>query len=335
MAQTIRLGNLSIGYRGRKGISTVARDISATIHGGCLTCLIGQNGAGKSTLLRTVAGFQPLLGGTVEICGRDISGYTRKELSRTVSVVLTERPDVTNMTVREMVCLGRSPYTGFWGTFSDEDAAAADEAIGMVGIAPLSTRRIRTLSDGERQKAMIAKALAQQTPVILLDEPTAFLDFPSKVGMMRLLHRISRETGKIVFLSTHDLDLALQIADTLWLMAPGGRIATGTPEDLALDGVLPAFFSHEGMVFDTATGLFLADVPQTATAGVTGIHGIRRSMLCKALRRCGITPSDSLRPDCNIEICDDAFIVRKGGMEIHAGTVGGVISAVCGRRAGV
>ena len=218
----IRLDNLSIGYRSKKGTKAVASGITATIRSGELTCLIGPNGAGKSTLLRTLAGFLPKAAGTASLRGRDIGSYKPRELARLVGIVLTEKPDTGCMTVAELVALGRSPYTGFWGTCSDADRRAAARAMADVGIGHLAGRRVATLSDGERQKAMVAKALAQQTPVILLDEPTAFLDFPSKVETMRLLRGIARHTGKVVFMSTHDLDLALQAADTLWLMARGG-----------------------------------------------------------------------------------------------------------------
>ena len=211
----IRLDNLSIGYRSKKGTKAVASGITATIRGGELTCLIGPNGAGKSTLLRTLAGFLPKAAGTASLRGRDIGSYKPRELARLVGIVLTEKPDTGCMTVGELVALGRSPYTGFWGSCSDADRRAAARAMADVGIAHLAGRRVATLSDGERQKAMVAKALAQQTPVILLDEPTAFLDFPSKVETMRLLRGIARHTGKVVFMSTHDLDLALQAADTL------------------------------------------------------------------------------------------------------------------------
>ena len=165
--ETIQLKNLSIGYQTRHGVKTVAEGISGSILSGQLTCLLGPNGVGKSTLLRTLSAFQPKMGGEVlfrsqETGGsfREISTFSDKELSRLIGVVLTEKPDVRNMTVRELVSLGRSPYTGFWGTYSKEDLRVVDEAISLVGIEALSQRMVHTLSDGERQKAMIAKALA-------------------------------------------------------------------------------------------------------------------------------------------------------------------------------
>ena len=182
-----------------------------------------------------------------------MSEFTNKEMSRLVGVVLTARPEAMNMTVEETVALGRTPYTGFWGTLSDEDKRIVGESMEHVGISRLARRVISTLSDGERQKMMIAKALAQQTPIIFLDEPTAYLDYPSKVETMLLLSRLSHDMGKTIFMSTHDLELALQTADTLWLMAGDGRIHTGTPRELAASGDLSAFVERSGITFDKDT----------------------------------------------------------------------------------
>ncbi len=178
--ESVELHQLSIGYRGKKNVKTVASGINATIRRGELTCLLGANGVGKSTLLRTLSAFQPKLGGNIYLDGHDIEELTTQQLSRLIGVVLTEKPDVKNMSVADLVALGRSPYTGFWGTNTKEDWAIVNEALEQVGITELRERLVDTLSDGERQKVMIAKALAQQTPVIYLDERTAFLDFPRK-----------------------------------------------------------------------------------------------------------------------------------------------------------
>ena len=251
--ETIRLSQLSIGYKTRSGTKTVAAGMTATIRAAELTCLLGANGAGKSTLLRTLSAFQPKLAGEVFIAGREISQYTSKELSRTIGVVLTEKPDVRDMTVSDLVGLGRSPYTGFFGALTASDRHMVSQAISQVGIEPLSRRMVHTLSDGERQKVMIAKALAQQTPIIILDEPTAFLDFPSKVETMLLLRRICRETGKTIFLSTHDLELALQTADSLWLMDREHGLSIGTPQQLAQQGALSRLVERRGIHFDRET----------------------------------------------------------------------------------
>lgn len=252
---TVVLKNLSIGYTQKGSEKVVAQGLNAAINSGELTCLLGCNGVGKSTLLRTLSSFQPALGGDVMLYNDATSGlspltsYTDKELSRMIGIVLTEKPDVRNMTVEDLVGMGRSPYTGFWGTLSADDKQIVADAIRMVGIEPLRGRMIHTLSDGERQKVMIAKALAQQTPIIYLDEPTAFLDYPSKVEMMQLLRRLAHEQQKTIFLSTHDVELALQLADCLWLMEPN-VLSVGTPRQLAGDGALSRFVERDGIVFE-------------------------------------------------------------------------------------
>lgn len=249
----ILLHNLSIGYRLRHSAKTVANGICASIRAGELTCLLGPNGVGKSTLLRTLAAFQPKLEGTItyRVDEKDVEveSLSDKQLSRLIGVVLTEKPDVRNTTVRELVSLGRSPYTGFWGRLSKDDERIVDESILQVGIETLANRLVDTLSDGERQKVMVAKALAQQTPIIFLDEPTAFLDFPSKVEMMQLLRRLARSMQKTVFMSTHDLELALQVADTVWLME-SSTLNIGSPRQLAENDALTRFVEREGIVFD-------------------------------------------------------------------------------------
>ena len=249
----VALSQLRIGYQGKKDVKTVAENINATIRQGELTCLLGANGVGKSTLLRTLSAFQPKLGGSIMIDGHEINEYSSKKLSQLIGVVLTEKPDVKNMSVRELVSLGRSPYTGFWGTCSKEDLCIVDDAISLVGISNLKDRMVDTLSDGERQKVMIAKALAQQTPVIYLDEPTAFLDFPSKVEVLLLLRHICQEQQKTIFLSMHDLELALQIADCIWLMDRQEGLSIGTPQELAVSGVLGRFVERKGIHFDSET----------------------------------------------------------------------------------
>ncbi len=316
--ETIRLTGLSIGYRGKHSVKCVADDISQAIHSGELTCLLGENGAGKSTLLRTLSGFLPPLAGEISILGRPLSSYKERELATVIGVVLTEKNNLQNMTVRELVGMGRSPYTGFWGRLSADDRRKVDDALSLVGIAALSDRMVQTLSDGERQKVMIAKALAQETPIIFLDEPTAFLDYPSKVEILHLLHRLSREMHKTIFLSTHDLELALQIADRLWLMPrrpdpekrgsadgsadgsaggqevghgggrKGGRSVTvGTPEDLSLDGTLDMFFRRKGVAFEKQTGLYRIEPEYRAEVRLTG-DPVACEMVRKALRRNGI-----------------------------------------------
>lgn len=225
---TLKISNLSIGYKSKE----IASDLNAKLESGKLTCLVGRNGIGKSTLLRTLAGFQPSLGGEMMLGDRLLAVMDMRQKARHISVVLTGRPELQQMTVYDIVSMGRSPYTDMWGKMRDEDNAIVEACIRQVGIESLATRNIETLSDGECQKVMIAKALAQQTPIILLDEPTAFLDYPSKAETMRLLKQIAIENHAALLLSTHDMEMAIRMADQFWVMTTDHRLITGTPSEL-------------------------------------------------------------------------------------------------------
>lgn len=213
----ITLKNLVVGYPDGRHTRQLNHAANEEAHDGMLTCLIGANGAGKSTLLRTIAGFLLPLEGTVLLGGDDVRALSPRQRAERMAVVLTDRPDVMCTTVWEMVATGRAPFTGFWGRLSGKDRNIVTRSLRLVGIEWMADRTVASLSDGERQKVMIAKALAQQTPIVLLDEPTAFLDYPSRVEVMQLLLNIAHEEHKTVLLSTHDLDLALQTADRIWL----------------------------------------------------------------------------------------------------------------------
>ena len=223
---SITLRDLSVGYQHpRRTPTTVLAQLNATLHAGQLTCLVGANGIGKSTLLRTLAAFQPPISGQMRYYSDEqavpinLATLSQVRLARLVSVVLTAKPSVENLSVEQIVALGRSPYTNIWGTLRADDRRMVAWAMDVVGITNLRHRLVLTLSDGERQKMMIAKALAQDTPVILLDEPTAFLDYKSKVEVLGLLARLAHETNKMVLLSTHDLEQAVHAADALWVVA--------------------------------------------------------------------------------------------------------------------
>lgn len=224
----ISLSHLSVGYTASQALVS---DVNVELQSGQLHCLIGRNGIGKSTLLKTLTGFLPKLSGDLLLDGQGIESFTQQALARKISIVLTQKPDVLNLTVAEVIGLGRSPYTGFFGKLRVRDCAVVDDAIRSVGIEPLRHRMIQTLSDGERQKVMIAKALAQETPIILLDEPTAFLDFPSKAETFQLLRSMAHEKDKLIVLSTHDLELAVRFADCL-LEVEEGSLHTVTAAEV-------------------------------------------------------------------------------------------------------
>ena len=224
----VELRGLSIGYSGH----VVAEGLAAQLRAGELTCLIGRNGTGKSTLLKTVAGLLPPLGGDIMVVddGKESPLLTQRD----IAVVLTERINIQGMRVRDMVGLGRSPYTGFFGVLNERDNEIVTEAMKLAGLPPeqYAHRLINEISDGEKQKAMIAKAIAQQTPVILLDEPTAFLDYPSKEETMLMLRSLAHEQGKAILISTHDLDVAQRTTDAAWFFSNGAIEELSDPSSM-------------------------------------------------------------------------------------------------------
>ena len=248
-APALILSNLAIGYAHGKSKHQIVDVINTSLYSGELVSLVGLNGAGKSTLLRTISAFQPPLSGEIKYCGADIRVDDASQLSRYLAIVLTGREPIYNLSVREVVAMGRMPYTGFFGLNTERDKQAVNEAMEMLGISALAHRMIETLSDGERQKALIAKAVAQATPVILLDEPTAFLDFASRVNLMLSLRTLAHNSGKAILLSTHDLELALRLSDRLWLMDKKQMYA-GSVEELSQSGALASFIDNDGIRYD-------------------------------------------------------------------------------------
>lgn len=217
----MKLSSLSVGY---KGSAPIVKAIEAELSCGEFICLLGRNGSGKSTLLRTLAGLQePLSGSIISSCASD-------SLAPTSSLVTPHCPELYHTNVRELVGYGRLPYTDLFGRLTKTDLQAAEDAMQRVGILELADRLILTLSDGERQKALIARALAQATPILLLDEPSAFLDYPSRRQLMSLLQRLSHEEGKAILLSTHDVELAAAYADRLWILNEH-RLEIKNPQD--------------------------------------------------------------------------------------------------------
>lgn len=255
--EVLRTDSLSIGYRrARRDAAVVASGLRFALRPGELVCLLGPNGAGKSTLMRTLARLQPALSGRIWLDGRPLEELRPGQLARRLSVVLTDRVDVGAMSGFGLASLGRHPYTGWTGTLSVRDERIVQWALHAVRADGLTDRLIVEMSDGERQKILIARALAQEPRVMLLDEPTAFLDLPRRVEVMDLLRRLARENGQAILLSTHDLDLALRNADRLWLLSADGALFDGAPEDLVLSGAFERVFSAEGVSFDRDRGSF-------------------------------------------------------------------------------
>lgn len=244
--------NLIIGY---KGVQPVQANLDLALDEGQLLCLIGPNGMGKSTLLRTLAHLQKPLGGVVLVNGKDVSKMSNRDLALSVSLVLTDRINVPNLKVSDLVFAGRYPHTSWLGGKSAEDRRIVDDALRMTNLAHKRDAFVDELSDGERQRAMIAKALAQDTPIMLLDEPTSHLDLPNRVEMVLLLRQLVRSTRKTIVFSCHELELALQCADLIWLMDKAG-VKSGIPEDLVLDGSIEHCFVGKNLTFDKRNGTF-------------------------------------------------------------------------------
>lgn len=262
MEETIvnKARHLCIGYRTGKQEKIVHSDLNFELKAGELTCLLGANGAGKSTLLRTLSASQPQLGGELLLMGKPLAKYSEKERSRTIGVVLTDRTFAGGLTVYELVGLGRQPHTGFFGRLTKEDKRIIEEAMENVGIAHKARNYTAELSDGERQKVMIAKALVQECPLILLDEPTAFLDVVSRIEIMHLLHRLAIEQDKAILLSTHDIEQALVLSDKLWLLTKGEGLQCGVTEDLILSHRMDSLFPHKDIRFDYDHGVYYPTV---------------------------------------------------------------------------
>ena len=250
MEPLLRTQDLAIGFGSRRlmeGISIEARS-------GELIALLGVNGIGKSTLLRTLAGMRASLAGSVTLSGHALERLSARERARQVAVVLTGRPAVGAMDVRSLVALGRHPWTGAFGRSTATDDQAVDDALRKAGAEHLAERALATCSDGECQKALIARALAQHTPVILLDEPTAFLDLPNRAAIVRMLKDIARQEQKAIIFSSHDLQLALDLCDRVMLMRHTGSLWQGTPQAALTSGELERAFAGSGIRFDAGTG---------------------------------------------------------------------------------
>ena len=274
----LEVKNVSIGYPSNHGTNILFEDINLSLLPGSLSCLIGLNGIGKSTLIRVLAGLQKPLAGQVVVPHQKMA------------LVLTDKITATNMTVFDLVSYGRYPYLNWQISLSREDIKIIERSIEEVGIAKLTTKKIEELSDGQMQLAMIARALAQETPLLLLDEPTAHLDLTHRVEIMRLLHDLTRKKNKTILAATHELDIALHTADEIWLATADKKIKTGIPEDLVLDGSLDKIFHVDG--FDLKTGKLRRQPFRNKTFALHG-QGIQVLWTKNALEREGFSVSDS------------------------------------------
>ena len=303
--EVLATDRLTIGYAPpNQSRIVVSENIDTTLRTGEFVCLIGPNGAGKSTLMRTIAGMQPALGGQIRLMGEDAQQISARALAQRLSIVLTDRTNPGLLTGYGLVALGRHPHTGWLGKLSKYDEEMIRWAVDAVGATHLAPRMISELSDGERQKIMIARALAQDPALMILDEPTAFLDLPRRVEIMGLLKHLTRSTGRSILLSTHDLDLALRTADRIWLMSPGQPLQVGAPEDLVLSGAFEAAFRSEGVQFDPWTGSFKTQPHACGAISLAG-SGLPLVWTRRALEREGFAVQSNGGPRlARVEIVD-------------------------------
>ena len=326
--------NLAVGYHRPRRV--VAGEIDLSLMRGEFVCLLGPNGAGKSTLIRTLAGMQPPLDGRISLMGNALAALSATDIARTLSVVLTDRIGVGIALARDLVALGRYPHTNWIGRLTDEDERAVSWAIQAAGAMHLAHRNVAELSDGERQKVMIARALAQQPDLLILDEPTAFLDLPRRVEIMALLRKLAHATGKAILLSTHDLDLALRCADRICLLPIDGAMQTGAPEDLILNGAYERAFQSEGVRFDADTGAFVLTAHRGHSAVSVSGQGRVASWTKHALERAGFRVTATLSA-CHISIREGDppswRVERDGAIREHASIYELIASLRCPNRA--
>jgi iron complex transport system ATP-binding protein len=311
--------DLAVGYRTRGSRRAVLERVNVSVRPGELVCLLGPNGIGKSTLLRTLARMQPPLWGTIEIGGIALDTLSPSDLARRLGVVLTERVGVEALSGRRIVELGRYPYSGWMGRLTDRDRAVVQWAIDAVGASHVADRDFSRLSDGERQRIMVARALAQEPVLLVLDEPTAFLDVPSRVELMGLLRRLTRETALAVVVSSHDLELALRSADTVWLLLPGGEILTGAPEDVVLTGGIAQAFEGRQVRFQPEDRSFRWLTGDRGAATVRG-EGVVAAMAKAVLEREGYAvhgpESGAARDRVTIEVNESGWRLIEGDRRV-------------------
>jgi len=251
----LKTNNLSIGYASKKAQTVVASNINIELQKGELIGLVGANGIGKSTLLRTLTNVQPTLNGSVSINSKEITSYNSIDLAKALSLVLTESVTSKNLSVFELVALGRQPYTNWVGNLSEEDIDIVNTALSQTNLNDLKHKKCFELSDGQLQKVMIARALAQDTDLIILDEPTTHLDMYHKAYILKLLQKLAKDTNKTILFSSHEIDLAIQLCDKLIVMSDKG-IISDSPKNLIKQGAFNNLFPEDLIVFDENTGAF-------------------------------------------------------------------------------
>jgi len=289
----LQLNNLNVGYFNNNRINVIQKDINLSADKGELIALIGTNGCGKSTLLRSISCLQPVISGEVLLEGYNVLKMKSKRRASQISVVLTSIESVASFTVKELIAIGRDPFTGWLGKLTAKDEEIIRQAIEVTHLHGFENRSIHQLSDGERQRVFIARAMAQDTPLMLLDEPTSHLDLPNRINTLLLLQKLAHQTSKTILISTHELETAMQVADKIWLMKKNAGVSVGTPEDLILTGKINTAFdsnnSGSDYIFDEMSGGFSIkqQMYETIEVEVNGGNELIRKWTFQALRKNG------------------------------------------------
>lgn len=294
--------NLTVGYSKQKEKKEILHDLNFSLFSGEMTCLLGPNGVGKSTLVKAILGQLKPWSGSVLLDGKEIGVYTNEELSKRLSVVLTEPFLPGNMTVGQLVAMGRIPHTSWTGKLGEVDIQAVENALEATKIRCLKDERLGEISDGQRQKAMIARALAQDGKVMVLDEPTAHLDLVNRFEIMHLLHDISRKQQKAILVVTHDLEIALETADKFWLLNCGSPMISGLPEDLVISGEINQLLPGKEFRFSIDRGR----IEQTISELKFNISGPPELVqwVRKALQKAGVSGLDAM-----VKVNNDPFSI--------------------------
>ncbi len=307
---------LTIGYPSKNGSLELEKDLNIKVHNGELVCLIGPNGCGKSTLMRTIAGLQKPLAGDTFIADVDVKKIKPHQYARLLSLVLTDKINVGAMTVMDIVSIGRYPHTNYFAKLEARDHEMIARSLESVHLSDYKYRFFNELSDGEKQRVLIAKALAQDTPLIMLDEPTAHLDLPNRVEIMNILKQLAKNTNKAILLSTHELDLALQTADTIWLMSREKTLKCGTPEDLVLSGMFEQVFQSNAFQFDKLSGSFKVVHPAKGKVSLRE-NGIHSTWTRRALEREGYEVIDDPDFPIKVQFTNDLWQLSINGKTIN------------------
>ena len=329
MEKILLIKNLSIGYQQRKTKQVVAKGINVSLRKGELVCLLGPNGAGKSTLMRTLSGAQKPLDGQIWLDGQNVHTMPTRQLAKNLSLVLTERVQAGMLTAYEVVALGRYPHINWTGKLGSKDHEVIEWSIDMVGANDLAHRVLAELSDGERQKVMVARALAQEPRVMILDEVTAFLDLPRRVEIMQLLRKLAHQNGKAILLSTHDMDLAMRSADRIWLLPKRGSLQVGVPEDLVLNGTFEKAFTSEGVSFNRKNGSF--QIQQLGGLPIQLIgDGTVASWTRRALEREGFTiqPVAPLKVEVLTKESSPKWMLHRAGQFLEFASIGDLLDDI-------